>query len=349
MHKTVVGHGPPSTLRAVPKPASFVLAFVLIWPLLGSSQNAPPAFLGEPDDARIQTLRSGAIAEITKGRGGRSLAFRVTFEDGTRGYFKPKQTFSAAHWYSEVAAYYLDRELGLGRVPPTTGRVFQWSELKRAAGNDDRVSELGIAPDATLKGAFIWWIPEPLKRLRMGRTWERWVRVQKSLPITPYQRPVDYRADLNRRPGVREATDRSRPLARAPATEGRPAELSDLIVFDYLTQNVDRWGGDFTNVRTRGAGGPLIYLDNGAGFWLGEQRLGLMEARLKALQCFRRSTIEAVRRLDVDHFAARLQTDPLAPVLNEKQLDGLAQRRDAVLQHVDTMIARYGEADVLPW
>jgi hypothetical protein len=333
----------------VPKPARIVFAFALIWPLLGSSPDAPPAFLGEPDDARIQTLRSGAISTITKGRGGRSLAFRVTFEDGTQGYFKPKQTFSAAHWYSEVAAYYLDRELGLGRVPATTGRVFAWSELKRAAGNDDRVSELGIAPDGTLKGAFICWIPEPLKRLRMGRTWERWVRVQKSLPITPYQRPVDYRADLNRRPGVREATDPSRPLAHAPDTAGRPAELSDLIVFDYLTQNVDRWGGDFTNVRTRGPGGPLIYLDNGAGFWLGEQRLGLMEARLKALQRFRRSTIEAVRRLDVGRFAARLKTDPLAPVLNEKQLDGLARRRDAVVQHVDALIARYGEANVLPW
>jgi hypothetical protein len=160
---------------------------------------------------------------------------------------------------------------------------------------------------------------------------------------------VDYRADLNRRPGVREATDPTRPIAQAPDTEGRPAELSDLIVFDYLTQNVDRWGGDFTNVRSRGLGGPLIYMDNGAGFWLGEQRLGLMEARLKALQRFRRSTIDAVRKLDVDRFSVRLQGDPLAPVLNEKQLDGLAQRRRAVIEHVDTMVTRFGEARVFAW
>ncbi len=333
----------------MPKTALSLVALTLLWSLLASSQDASPAFLGEPDAPRIASLRSAAVSQIAKGRGGRSLAFRVTFDDGTRGYFKPKQTFSAAHWYSEVAAYYLDRELGLGRVPPTTGRVFRWNELARAAGNDDRVSELGIAPDGTLKGAFIWWIPERLERLRMGRTWERWIRVQSHLPITPYQRPVDYRADLNRRPGIREASDPSRPLASAPDVEGRPAELSDLIVFDYLTQNVDRWGGDFTNLRTRGPDGPLIYLDNGAGFWLGEQRLGLMEARLKALQRFRRATIEAVRKLDVDRFAARLRTDPLAPVLNEKQLDGLAQRRDAVLEHVDAMIARFGEAKALPW
>jgi hypothetical protein len=248
-----------------------------------------------------------------------------------------------------VAAYYLDRELGLGRVPPTTGRRFRWSELQAAAHGDERISELGIAPDGSIKGAFIWWVPEPLKRVRMGRNWERWIRVQSSLPITPYQRPVDYRADLNRRPGVREATDTNRPIAQAPDTEDRPAELSDLIVFDYLTQNVDRWGGDFTNLRSRGEDGPLIYLDNGAGFWLGDQRLGLMEARLKALQRFRRSTVEAVRKLDIERFSRNLAADPLAPVLNAKQLDGLEQRRRTLLEHVDAMIARFGEARAMPW
>lgn len=337
----------------MPRIAPLVLLAALLSALLlanpGSAEDAQPAFLGEADAPYIASLRESPISEVKKGKGGRSLAFQIILEDGTKGYFKPKQAFSAAHWYSELAAYYLDRELGIGRVPPTTGRSFQWEALKGAAGNDDRVSELGVAADGTIKGAFIWWVPEPLKRLRMGRNWERWVRVQKTLPITPYQRPVDYRADLNHRPGVREATDPSRPLAKSPDTETRPAELSDLILFDYLTQNVDRWGGDFTNVRTRAEGGPLIYLDNGAGFWLGEQRLGLMEARLKALQRFRRSTIDALRALDVGAFAKRLEGDPLAPVLNEKQLEGLRQRRQAVLDHVQGLVARFGEAAVLPW
>ena len=93
----------------------------------------------------------------------------------------------------------------------------------------------------------------------------------------------------------------------------------------------------------------MIYLDNGAGFWLGEQRLGLMEARLNTLQRFRRSTVDAVRALNVDALAKRMQDDPLAPVLNEKQLDGLRQRRQALLDHVDALVARYGEAAVLAW
>ncbi|RZV55624.1 MAG: hypothetical protein EX268_01715 [Deltaproteobacteria bacterium] len=338
-----------SRLPEVPQLAPVLLFLALFWPTPGAAEDDRAAFLGHPDRERIEALRTAEIAEVSKGKGGRSLAFKITLTDGTEGYFKPKQTFSAAHWYSELAAYYLDRELGMGRVPPTTGRRFRWSELRAAAGTDSRVSELGIEKDGTIKGAFIWWIPERLERVRMGRGWERWVRVQKSLPITPYQRPVDYRADLNRRPGIREATDPTRPVARAPDIDARPAELSDLIVFDYLTQNVDRWGGDFTNVRSREKGGPLIYLDNGAGFWLGQQRLGLMEARLKALQRFRRSTIDAVRALDIGRFASRLREDPLAPVLNEKQLDGLERRRRAVLGHVEDMVARFGEARVFAW
>ena len=249
-----------------------------------------------------------------------------------------------------MASYYLDRELGLGRVAPTTGRRFPWALLRPAAGGDKRVEELTISKDGTLRGAFIWWIPEPLKRLRLGRRWERWVRVDPKLAITPYQRPVDYRADLNGKPGHREATDPTRPLAnKGPETAERAAELSDMIVFDYLTQNVDRWGGDFTNVRTRDRGGPLIYLDNGAGFWLGQQQLGLMDARLKALQRFRRSTVEAVRNLDIERFGARMADDPLNPVLNDKQLGGLAQRRRALLDHVQALTDRHGESQVLPW
>jgi len=336
-------------MQGVLRIAPILPLLALLWSTPGDAQTGSEPFPAQADEVAIAALRTAEISKVTKGQGGRSLAFKITLADGTRGYFKPQQSFSAAHWYSEVAAYYLDRELGLGRVPPTTGRTFRWSELKDAAAHDRRVSELAIAQDGTVRGAFIWWIPEPLKRIRMGRQWERWVRVQPSLPISPYQRPVDYRADLNRRPGIREATDPGRPIAGAPDTPGRPAELSDLIVFDYLTQNVDRWGGDFTNVRSRGPDGPLIYLDNGAGFWLGEQRLGLMEARLKALQRFRRSTIEAVRKLDIARFAERLRSDPLAPVLNHKQLDGLALRRRAVLEHVDAMVARFGERQVFAW
>ena len=48
-------------------------------------------------------------------------------------------------------------------------------------------------------------------------------------------------------------------------------------------------------------------------------------------------------------FKKRLAKDPLAPVLNEKQLDGLTRRQQAFLAHVDRMVARFGEQEVVAW
>lgn len=302
-------------------------------------------FLGAPEDAFLRSLASEPIAAVRKGRGGRSLGFEITLRDGTRGYFKPEQSFSAAHWWSEVAAYYVDRELGLGRVPPLVGRRFRWDELREAAGADRRVRELAIESDGTLRGAFIHWVEGGLEPLLLPRGWERWVRVRGAPVETPYQRPAEYRAVLrgSRRESL-EVFDPRRPDARErPELAARAAELSDLIIFDYLIQNVDRWGGSFTNVRTRGAGGPLVFLDNGAGFWP-EPRLPLMEARLKHLERFRRGTVSALERFELRALESRLAEDPLAPVLEPAQLEGLAERVEAVLAHIDRKQRDHGDA-----
>jgi hypothetical protein len=55
------------------------------------------------------------VVRAEKGKGGRSLSFKVELSSGRRAYFKPEQSF-AADWFSEVASYHLDRALGLGRL-----------------------------------------------------------------------------------------------------------------------------------------------------------------------------------------------------------------------------------------
>ncbi|MBC7171206.1 MAG: hypothetical protein H5U40_02200 [Polyangiaceae bacterium] len=315
------------------------------------SAEAPPpeqtqsgGFLGESDELRRRSLESEPIASVEKGSGGRSLGFKITLRDGTRGYFKPEQSFSAAHWWSEVAAYYVDRELGFGRVPPLVGRRFGWKELRAAAGDDRRVRELAIAADGTVRGAFIGWVDGGLEPLGLPREWERWVRVRAGLGTTPYQRPAEYRAMLggSRDEGLEALDPRRRRAEASPEPAERAAELSDLIVFDYLIQNVDRWGGGFTNVRTRGANGPLVFLDNGAGFWP-DPRLPLMEARLRHLERFRRGTVEALERFDLARLEARIARDPLAPVLSAKQLGDLGGRVEALRAHIGAMRAQHGE------
>lgn len=303
-------------------------------------------FLGSPEQATREKLRAGEIVAVEKGRGGRSLSFKITLADGTQGYFKPAQTFSAAHWYAEVASYYLDRVLGLGRVPPVVSRRVPWATLRKAAGRDRRIRELEIGDDGTLPGAFVHWLDADLTPIDPGMGWERWIRVEGAMPRSPYQRPRHWAASRSIHKAA-AAGDLSK--MAAGATPDRPdlaASISDMILFDYLTANVDRWGGRFTNVRTFNEGGPLMFFDNGAGFAPGHPHIPYIDAKLKALQRFRRDTVAAIRDLDLTMFERLLASDPQGPLLSLKQLEGLKLRRDLLLAHVDDCVERFGEAAV---
>jgi hypothetical protein len=307
-------------------------------------------FLGKPEKSILDRLSGGAIARVKRSSIGRSVAFKITLRDGTRGYYKPEQTFSSANWYAEVVAYYLDRALGLGRVPPVVSRRLPWNRLSRCSDRS-RFDEVKVAEDGTVRGAFIWWLPRRLRELATAPGWESWIRVEpwQAWRITPFQRPSLYADELQ---AWRE--NRGDPpklfyqqLPEPERTE-RPAELSDLIVFDYLTLNIDRWGNDNANVLTYGNKGPLIFLDNGAGFSPGPPKRGLMEDRLRVLQRFRRSTVEALRALDMERFADTLQRDKMAPLLTDSDLKALEIRRQAVLDRVDELQRTLGD-EVLAW
>jgi len=327
-------------------------------PADGGDNGAVPvegaeAFLGEVPDAPLrEALRHAPPLNVEKGRGGRSLGFKITLQGGQKAYYKPEQTFSAANWFAEVAAYHLDRMLGLGRVPCVVSRQFPWAALEAAAGKDVRKSEVIVSEDGMTRGAFVAWVQGTLMPLPETFGWERWVRVKywPSTAVSPFQRPAVWKQQLlvQKRMGSefrsKALRQKLRTLNPEPDRDDRPGELSDLIVFDYLIKNGDRWGGANVNVLTRGERGPLIFLDNGAGFEPGDHRPGLMEARLHTLQRFRRSTIRALRALDLGRYRARLAAESVQPVLTENQLEGLEVRRGAVLDWVDEMQRTHGEA-----
>lgn len=333
---------------------------------LGEAPAAPPssveqptpaqdAFFGEPDAPIRGALKSGQIARIDNGRGGRSIAFRITLSNGQKGYFKPEQTFSASNWFGEVAAYHLDRMLGLGRVPVAVSRVFSFQELEATAQADARIDEI-IVRDGRVTGAFVAWVAGELAPMEMQEGWESWLRVEHwaTTAVSPFQRQIGWVRDLRKFRALGETwrspkeRARLRELKPEPARPERPAELSDLIVFDYLTRNLDRWGGNNANVLVRGASGPLVFLDNSAGFEPNMARPPISEMRLRVLQRFRRSTIAAVRAFDLTKFEARLAEEAVSPVLRRGQLDALETRRKALLAHVEALEAEHGDR-IWPW
>ncbi len=301
---------------------------------------APPVFTAESDDRLRSTLATAEIEAVMKGRGGRSLAFKLSFSGGVQGYFKPEQTFGA-NWNSEPAAYYLDRELGLGRVPPAVGRRISWQRLRPYAERDPRLEEV-VVRKGSVRGSLVYWIPEDLVRAELPEDWPGWLRINPRISGSPFHSPGEYWGNKRRR-SERKLLD-----PPAPAFADRPAELSDMVLFDYLIGNLDRWGSNNVNVLVLARSKRLVFLDNANGFELRQKPSKLLEARLSAVQRFRKQTITAIRALDVKRLEARMASDPLAPLLSAEQLAALEQRRQRVLDHVAQVEKQYG-ASALPW
>lgn len=293
------------------------------------------------DAAKVDVLQSGRVTDVALASGGRSVAFKVTFADGSRALFKPEQSF-AAHWFAEVCSFHLDRALALGRVPAAVGRRLHWKALRHAAEQSKHVDEVRVAGDGTVKGAMIWWLSGELVPLSPPAGWEGWLRVEPA-PVSPFQRRSDYQKALERRgesPGA---------SIQPPASDpDRAAELSDTVLFDYLTANHDRWGGDFTNVRTLGRNGPLVLIDNANGFPPRSTRDAHIEAQLDFVQRFRQRTVDAIVNLNIEQFRAALDQDELAPLLTQTQLDSFEKRRARLIAHVHHMHERFG-ARAFPW
>lgn len=315
--------------------------------------------VGELFDARqdgeiLEHLRRDAIVGIERGRGGRSVAFRVTLESGARAYFKPEQTFSGSKWYAEIVAFHLDRALGIRRTSPSTGRALPWELLAPSLEGDPRASEVIVGAGGEVRGALIAWMDERLVPIDPPEGWERSLRIDATDEPSPFvSQGLERRAREARRSGFIDAPGSPAPPLPSSGPpiawdeEQRRIELSSLVAFDFLIQNTDRWGGGFTNVRTRGPGGPLIYLDNAAGFARSRPRVAFLDRQLGFVQRFEAGLVRRLRRLEVEELRARLEDDPLSPLLDDTQLRHLEERRVALLAHVDALLEAHGPDEVL--
>jgi hypothetical protein len=271
-------------------------------------------------------LASGSIVEITPNRGGATVTLRIRFADGARAVFKPEQTHSASNFAAEIAAYHVDRLLGLGRTAAVAGRAIGENHLRQHLEHADstpefleRVAREVVARDGRVRGAMIGW---HTGRLTSAEPPHGWSDALKSRAPPP--------SELSRRLG----------------------EWTDMIAFDYLIDNGDRWTGG--NILALGNDGPLIFLDNAAGFRSPGPAPPIPD-RLLAICRFRKDTVAALRAVGPDAApAARLGTrlerslgrDPLAPVLSKGHHAALDARVAALLEHVERCANELGASSV---
>jgi hypothetical protein len=282
-----------------------------------------------PDPDLLAPFAATRVTRIKLNRGGSSLSLRIDFASGARAAFKPMQIHPQSDPRREIAAYRIDRLLGLGHVPPARSAAFAVDVLIAAAdpGNRDhtaaRIADEAILRDGKLRGELSWWIPE-IKRVRLGGKY------------------------VDEPEGEALWTEYLQAGAPPPGEfEPMLAQLAAVIVFDVVIDNSDRWSGNNTQ------GSPddriLYFMDNTLAFSLYSRGHATNLARLYRIQVFPRGLVGRLRALTAEAVAAALGADDdlLGPLLSPAEIRAMLSRRDHVLEYVDRLIADLGEDAVL--
>jgi hypothetical protein len=279
----------------------------------------------------LDPLGASAVTRVKLNHGGTSLSLRLDFASGARAAFKPQQIHPQSDPKREIAAYRIDRLLGIGHVPPAKPIALHMDDLIAAADpvareyTAGRLAAESIARDGIVRGELSWWIPE-IRDVTIGR-----YRVDEHDGMLEWQSYLQVGAQI--------------PSEVSPLV----TQLATCVLFDVLIDNADRWTGNNTKVSVDRR--TLYFMDNTLSFsvftWGHETNL----TPLYRIQVFPRALVQRLRALTYEQIAAALALDGdtagMAPLLDPAEIHAIIARRDHMLHYIDTQIAQFGEDAVL--
>lgn len=295
----------------------------------GAAQERP--FVGgeRSADEILGDLSSRAPRRVRQ-VGTSSVTLRVDLGAGVEMAFKPRTRSHSRGYVAEIAAYRLSRALGMDNVPPVIGRQLPRRVLEERFESDHREDDweairgevLWDAP-GVVRGAAIYWVP----RMRSS--------------------------ELSTLRGLEQAAPWLAQSGEAPPEQaGVARDLSNMLAFDYLIGNWDRFSGG--NVSTNEAGDRLFVRDHNVAFLepLRGERYERLRRGLERVERFSRSFVERLRALDREAIEEALRADPEGrerPLLDERQIEGVLARRRALLSYVGALVEVHGEGRVFAW
>lgn len=296
--------------------------------MLGSAAYAapasPPKFVGtDREQDEILEVISTARSRSFKPVGHTSVVLRMRTIARVTAAMKLRSERIPDGFRHEIAAYRVGRLLGLDNVPPAIFRRATWKEIRRRF-HEDKLDERSAVrravvwdDDGSAPGAAIYWVKRMRKiGLDHTRQWTAWL------------------SDAKIPRGKRE-------LAR---------DLSTMVVFDFLIGNWDRLSGG--NLSTDVTRSRAILRDNDRAFStpLLPRRHDRLLAALTRTHRFSSSVVQKLVELDEPTLRAELSEDPShsrIPLLDDRQVRDLFERRATVLSYIGALIEARGEDAVL--
>jgi hypothetical protein len=282
------------------------------------------SFMGLEDEILIARMRSQPIVRMKFNRGGSSLSFRVDFADGSRAAFKPAQTNLQTIPRREVAAYRINRLLGLNAVPPATPRM---------VSREDMFSHLH---------------PESLVMLPRIRAETIFDPRGRSAGVMMFWVPVIKDSGLDTPEGIARSTRWLTQGQSIPDEKhGLAAQIADLLVFDFLISNPDRYSGG--NMLTNRDGSRLLFMDNTLSFFIEPQGSEKTRAALARGQRFSRRLVQALDRISEQTLSRILSqaSEGDYEILTKPEIRAVVARRDYIQKYVDSLVTTYGASEVL--
>jgi hypothetical protein len=277
-------------------------------------------FLGMKDELLIDRLKSAEIVKAKLNKGGSSISFHLYFSDGSGAAFKPEQINPQTVPRKEIAAYRINRMLGLNAVPPATARTLNRADLVGKLPAEAQFLSTRIDAETTFdeegftRGEVSYWIPvitdSHLDTPENILLWTKWLTPGEEIP---------------------------------PEKLSIMQQLSSLLVLDMLTNNSDRFSGG--NLLTSSDGKILFYMDNTFGFQVEDEGHIKCRQYLFRSEKFSKKLVEKLRSIDLPALKRALESEP--SVLSEAEMASVIARKNVTLKYIDGLIAAFGADQIL--
>lgn len=328
----------------------------------GSSQKLDEAYLDifyahpQINAAPKLLIPDKDVTTIKRIGGGSSLVYKLLNGKDIIAAFKPFQKRFQSNYRAEIAAYRLCYRIKCGFEVPTNLPVYfdfqQFSGLYARLATNPPEEFKEIIPTKLPNGQY-----------QVDGTFKDWIPDFADFPIEfkdiwmPWVNPGTTRADLEvptsglipiytkRHKGGNHFSRKLAPHLENLTKYDLARQISNLIVFDFLINNWDRFSGSPTlyGVNCQMSHGRFMSIDNGAAF--PKTPNVKPDKHLHEISRFSRTTYHAILALadDRDRVNALLFPDPTKVEL--ERLDTFWKQRDRFLAYVQECIKKNGEEE----
>jgi hypothetical protein len=322
-----VPRGPEHFANAVMRLA--LASFVLLVSLPAAAQEGPTVHGYAGGDVAIEDILEALRnqhADNFRPVGTTSFVFQMQLTGPIDAAWRPESQTQRRGWLNEIAAYRIAERLGMDTVPPSVVRFVDRGQLRRRfdpefEADADVTIESLVVTGNNVRGSATYWVPGLIRTGDLDSApgflrWSSWLQPNGEIPVG------------------------SLALAR---------DLSAMAAFDVLIGNADRGSG--SNMRTVETNGltRLAIRDHNLAFAsrISDVSWGRMLTMLRRVRRFSPALVERIEALDEAALRDATNDPDVGPLLDDNQIAGVLDRREAVLGWIGALSEMDGEDAIL--